>query len=71
MRSIPSDFRRALNESGLAAFFMESVSVHQAGYLSWINETRRPETRRAKIRKAILRLLAQRAEDAAVRVPRR
>ena len=62
MHSIPEDFERALKQVGLHAFFIECAYVHRAGYLSWILDVIRPESRRLRIQQAIARLQAQRVE---------
>ena len=62
MRRIPSDFHRALQKHSLDFFFFECAYVHQAGYLSWIAEARRPATRRRKILLSINRLRTQQTE---------
>lgn len=68
MRSIPRDFRRALRQSGLEGYFEESAYVPRADYLSWIAAAKRPETRRQRVRKSVVRLFAQWQEEmAAVR----
>ena len=63
MRSIPSDFLRALRQSGLDDYFVESAYVPQAEYLSWVAAAKLPETRRQRIRKAVVRLFAQWQEE--------
>ena len=62
MHSIPGDFERALKQVRLHDFFRECAYVHRAGYLSWILDAIRPETRHVRIQQAIARLQAQRAE---------
>ena len=62
MRRIPPDFLRALRKHVLDGFFIECAYVHQAGYLSWIAEAKRPATRRRKILQSINRLRAQQTE---------
>jgi hypothetical protein len=62
MHSIPEDFERALKEGRLHDFFIECAYVHRAGYLSWILTSIRPATRQRRIRQAVARLQAQRAE---------
>ncbi|HVT71552.1 MAG TPA: YdeI/OmpD-associated family protein [Lacunisphaera sp.] len=62
MDPIPADFARALSRHQLAGFFTECAYVHRTDYLRWIAESRRPSTRRRKIREAIARLRAQRRE---------
>lgn len=64
-RQMPPDFRRALRQSLLLDFFLECAYVHRAGYLSWIAAANRRETRRLRIQQAIVRLLAQHAEETA------
>jgi hypothetical protein len=43
-------------------FFRECAYVHRAGYLGWIHDAIRPETRHLRIQRAIVRLQAQQAE---------
>ncbi len=63
MDSIPKDFLRALRQSGLEEYFVESAYVPQAEYLSWVAAAKLPETRRQRIRKAVVRLFAQWQEE--------
>lgn len=63
MLPIPADFRAALSRAGLDEFFIECAYVHRAGYLSWIAASGRPETRHARIQRAIARLRAQQDEE--------
>jgi hypothetical protein len=63
MKSIPKDFLRALQQSGLGEFFVECPYVHRTDYVRWITGTKRPATRRRRIQKAIIRLFSQWREE--------
>jgi len=65
MTDIPKDFSAALKESGLDEFFSSYAPSHRREHLKWINEAKRPETRKRRIQKAIITLSAKRAEKAA------
>jgi uncharacterized protein YdeI (YjbR/CyaY-like superfamily) len=65
MTDIPKDFSDALKESGLAEFFSSYAPSHRREHLKWINETKRPETRKRRIQKTIKMLSTKRAEKAA------
>jgi uncharacterized protein YdeI (YjbR/CyaY-like superfamily) len=64
MIDIPNDFSAALKESGLNEFFSSYAPSHRREHLGWINEAKRPETRRRRIQKTIKMLSAKRAEKA-------
>jgi uncharacterized protein YdeI (YjbR/CyaY-like superfamily) len=57
MNTIPKDLASALNGAGLTGFFADCTGAHQNEYLKWIAEAKRPETRQARITKAIRMLL--------------
>jgi uncharacterized protein YdeI (YjbR/CyaY-like superfamily) len=63
MTTIPEDLTNALGAAGLADFFTECTDAHQNEYLKWIAEAKRPETRAARITKAIQRLSDKRGEE--------
>jgi uncharacterized protein YdeI (YjbR/CyaY-like superfamily) len=63
--TIPSDFSDALKTAGLAEFFAGCTSAHKKEYLKWIAEAKRPETRQARITKAIRMLSHKCAEETA------
>jgi uncharacterized protein YdeI (YjbR/CyaY-like superfamily) len=68
MREIPDDIAKALKENGLAEFFEDCTDSHRREYLKWIGEAKRPETREARIKKAMALISAKRAdEDARLR----
>ena len=66
MATIPKDFLRALRQSGLADFFAECAYVPRAEYLSWIAAAKRPQTRRARIQKSVVRVFTQWVEEVRV-----
>jgi uncharacterized protein YdeI (YjbR/CyaY-like superfamily) len=68
MKEVPDDIARALKENGLAEFFADCTGSHRREYLKWIGEAKRPETREARIKKAMALISAKRAdEDARLR----
>lgn len=51
---VPDDLRRALAAEPDAARWFDKLSyTHQKEYVTWIEEARRPETRRARVEKAV------------------
>ena len=63
MSDLPQDLAEALKNAGLAAFFAECTDAHRNEYLKWIGEAKRPETRMARIQKAMQRLAAKRTQE--------
>jgi uncharacterized protein YdeI (YjbR/CyaY-like superfamily) len=63
MNDLPHDFAEALESAGLAVFFADCTGAHRREYLKWIAEAKRPETRKARIAKAIERLSDKRAQE--------
>jgi hypothetical protein len=63
MPAIPKDFLHALRQSGLDNFFVQCPYLPQAEYLSWIASAKRPETRRWRIRRSVVRLFARWVEE--------
>jgi uncharacterized protein YdeI (YjbR/CyaY-like superfamily) len=63
MSELPQDFAAALKSASLAAFFDDCTRAHRREYLKWIAEAKRPETRKARIGKAIQMLSQKRAEE--------
>jgi uncharacterized protein YdeI (YjbR/CyaY-like superfamily) len=63
MTEIPGDIAKALKENGLAEFFADCTDSHRREYLKWIGEAKRPETREARIKKAMALISAKRAEE--------
>jgi len=61
----PGDFNEALKRAGLVEFFSGCTRPHQREYLKWIDETKRPETRQARIAKAVKMLSDKRAGEKA------
>jgi uncharacterized protein YdeI (YjbR/CyaY-like superfamily) len=53
MNDIPQDISNALEKAGLAEFFADCTQAHRNEYLKWIGEAKRPETRTARIGKAM------------------
>jgi uncharacterized protein YdeI (YjbR/CyaY-like superfamily) len=53
MNNIPQDIADALKSARLAEFFADCTPAHRNEYLKWIGEAKRPETRKARIGKAI------------------
>lgn len=65
MATTPQDFATALKAAGLAEFFADCTNAHRNEYLKWIAEAKRPETRQARITKAVQMLADKRAEEKA------
>jgi uncharacterized protein YdeI (YjbR/CyaY-like superfamily) len=65
MTSTPQDFASALKAAGLADFFADCTDAHRNEYLKWIAEAKRPETREARIAKAVQMISNKRAEEEA------
>jgi len=63
MTAIPKDFLHALRQSGLDEFFVECAYLPRAEYLSWIAAAKRPQTRRARIQKSVVRVFTQWVEE--------
>lgn len=60
---ILSDFTAALKAAGLNDFFAVCTNAHQREYLKWISEAKRPETRQARIAKAVEMIAGKCAEE--------
>jgi uncharacterized protein YdeI (YjbR/CyaY-like superfamily) len=56
MNDVPKDFAEALKKSGLDEFFSGCANSHRREYLKWITEAKKPETRQARIKKAVTML---------------
>jgi uncharacterized protein YdeI (YjbR/CyaY-like superfamily) len=69
MNDLPQDFAGALKNAGLAAFFADCTNAHRGEYLKWIAGAKRPETRKARIGRAIIMLTEKRAEEARTKKP--
>jgi uncharacterized protein YdeI (YjbR/CyaY-like superfamily) len=65
MTPVPQDFANALKAAGLADFFADCTAAHQNEYLKWIGEAKRPETRTARITKAVQMISDKCAEEKA------
>jgi len=65
MTDIPKGFSDALKEHGLYEFFSSCVASHRREYVKWITEAKRPETKRARIEKAVKMLSDKCAEKTA------
>ena len=63
MNAIPPDFAEALKAGGLSGFFADCTKAHQREYLQWIAGTKRPETRQARISKAVEMLAGKKAGE--------
>lgn len=63
MNTIPQDIAEALKNAGLAGFFADCTPAHRNEYLKWIGETKRPETRKARIRKVMQMISNKFAEE--------
>jgi uncharacterized protein YdeI (YjbR/CyaY-like superfamily) len=61
----PPEFAEALKKAGLADFFSGCTGSHQREYLKWIGEAKRPETKTARIAKAVKMLAEKCAEETA------
>jgi hypothetical protein len=66
MHTIPKDFLHALRQSGLEEFFAQCAYLPRAEYLSWIAAAKRPQTRRSRIQKSVVRVFAQWVEEVRV-----
>ncbi|HTY87932.1 MAG TPA: YdeI/OmpD-associated family protein [Candidatus Acidoferrum sp.] len=65
MSDAPKDFSDALKAAGLAGFYADCTGPHRREYLQWIAEAKRPETRQARIKRAVQMLVEKRAEETA------
>ena len=65
MSAIPKDFTDALKQNGPHEFFMDCTASHQREYLKWISEAKKPETRIARIAKAMKMIAAKRDQEVA------
>ena len=63
MNDTPQDLADALKKSGLDEFFADCTPAHRKEYLKWINEAKKPETRKARIEKTVQMLAAKCAEE--------
>ncbi|MGC9942720.1 MAG: YdeI/OmpD-associated family protein [Verrucomicrobiota bacterium] len=63
MKDIPQDIADALESAGLEGFFADCTQAHRNEYLKWIGEAKRPETRKARIGKAMHMISRKRAEE--------
>ena len=63
MSDLPQDFAAALKKAGLDDFFADCTHAHRRQYLEWIGEARRPETRNARIEKAVKMISEKRAQE--------
>ena len=65
MTKYPSDFTDALFEADLMDFFDQCTAAHRNEYLNWIAAAKRPNTRTARIAKAIQMIAKKRSEEKA------
>jgi len=63
MNNIPQDIADALKSAGLAEFFADCTPAHRNEYLKWIGEAKKPETRKARIGKAMQMISNKCAEE--------
>jgi len=70
MNDLPQDLAAALENACLAGFFAECTNAHRNEYLKWIGEAKRPETRKARIEKA-MQMLAKKCAEENARAKRR
>jgi uncharacterized protein YdeI (YjbR/CyaY-like superfamily) len=63
MTKLPSDLLQALEAAGLAVYFKECTNAHRREYLNWIGQAKRPETRRARIEKAVQMIGEKRGQE--------
>lgn len=61
---MPPDLTSALKAAGLDAFFRDCTAAHRREYLRWIGGAKRPETRKARIEKALGMIRDKRAAEA-------
>jgi uncharacterized protein YdeI (YjbR/CyaY-like superfamily) len=61
----PQYLTEALEKAGLREFFSGCTTAHRREYLKWIGEAKRPETRKARIERAMQLLSSKRAEERA------
>jgi uncharacterized protein YdeI (YjbR/CyaY-like superfamily) len=65
MQETPADLAVALQQASLSQFFAECTESHRREFLQWISETKRPETRAARIAKTTEMLKARQAKELA------
>lgn len=63
MNETPPDLAQALKAAGLAKFFAGCTIPHRREYLQWIGEAKKPETRAARIARAVQMLSAKAAQE--------
>ena len=63
MINLPKDLADALKHAGLADFFSDCTNAHRNEYLKWIAGAKQPETRKARIGKAMQMLSEKRATE--------
>lgn len=57
--AVPDDLARALAKNKRAAAYLEKIAPsHRKAYVNWINAAKKPETRKARIERAIAMLAA-------------
>jgi uncharacterized protein YdeI (YjbR/CyaY-like superfamily) len=65
MKNIPKDIFDALKENGLDDFFLDCTEAHRREYKKWIEEAKRPETRKLRISLTVKMVSAKLAGEAA------
>ena len=63
MSVLPKDFSDALKANGLDDFFSDYTAAHRREYLKWIQEAKRPETRKQRIGQAVKMISRKAAEE--------
>lgn len=61
----PSDLQDALLNAKLADFFADCTPAHRREYMKWIDEAKRPETRRDRIAKTVDMIGKKQAQESA------
>lgn len=65
MKNISKDLFDALKEGGLDGFFLDCTDAHRREYIKWIEEAKRPETRKLRISMTVKMISAKAAGEAA------
>ena len=63
MTILPQDLADGLKKAGLALFFSECTDSHRREYLRWIEEAKRPDTRKDRIGKALKMIADRKAKE--------
>jgi uncharacterized protein YdeI (YjbR/CyaY-like superfamily) len=65
MNDILKDLIAALKAGGLDDFFAGCTDAHRREYIKWIEEAKRPETRKQRISKTVKMILDKSVQKAA------